>query len=137
MPGAIRDFLRRGNWIWTPRQRITLSIVVLILIGGLAIKLFLNRGHVADPQPVIGERYHDLASRIDPNTADWAGLAALPNIGEKRAKDIVAYREEFWKKRPGEPAFMKVEDLMEVKGIGKVIAEGLREWLVFPETPKR
>jgi hypothetical protein len=125
----------RGHILWTPRQRVALSIVLLIVITALTIKLFLNRGYVADPQPIIGERHRDLASRIDPNTADWPALAALPNIGEKRAKDIIAYREAFWQKRPGEPAFTKLEDLTQVKGIGPAISEGLREWLVFPAAP--
>ena len=48
---------------------------------------------ISDPQPSEGPRAAELQSRIDPNAADWKTLAAIPNLGEKRAKAIVAYRD--------------------------------------------
>lgn len=58
---------------------------------------------------------------IDVNTADAYELQRLPGIGEKRARDIVAYREEHG-------PFRTVDELTEVSGIGPVILEGLREY---------
>ena len=56
---------------------------------------------------------------IDINTADAYDLQRLPGIGEKRAGDIVAYREEHG-------PFSSVDGLTEVSGIGPGILEGLR-----------
>ena len=55
---------------------------------------------------------------IDLNQADEYELRRLPGIGEKRAKDIVAYREEHG-------PFQSVEDLDKVDGIGPGILSGL------------
>ena len=60
---------------------------------------------------------------IDVNTADIYDLQRLPGIGEKRAQDIIAWREEHG-------PFPSVEDLDQVPGIGPGIVEGLREYTV-------
>ena len=58
---------------------------------------------------------------IDVNTADAYDLQRLPGIGEKRAQDIIAYREEHG-------PFQTVDELTNVLGIGPVILENLREY---------
>ncbi len=52
--------------------------------------------------------------RINLNTAPARDLARLPQIGEGRAADIVAWREEHG-------PFRAVEEIMEVSGIGEGI----------------
>ena len=52
-----------------------------------------------------------LPQRIDINRAEAWLLAALPGIGDTRAGDIVAYREQ-------NGPFRAVNDLLKVKGIG-------------------
>ena len=59
---------------------------------------------------------------IDLNTADWYDLQRLPGIGEKRAMDIAAWREEHG-------PFRNVEELTQVAGIGPAILENLREYV--------
>ena len=59
---------------------------------------------------------------IDVNTADVYDLQRLPGIGEKRALDIIAWREEHG-------PFQAVDDLDRVSGIGPGILEGLREYV--------
>lgn len=60
------------------------------------------------------------ATAININTADVAGLSALPGIGAKTADLIVAYRKE-------NGPFKKVEELMNVRGIGEKSFLKLRE----------
>ena len=59
---------------------------------------------------------------IDVNTADVYDLRRLPGIGEKRAQDIVAWREEHG-------PFQTADELTEISGIGPAILEGLREYV--------
>ena len=134
------EAMRRGcarlagavSQVWTQRQRALLATVVLALVAGLMIVAFRRPLHIDDPQPVVGARSRELATKIDPNEADWPALAALPSIGEKRARDIVAYREEFLRKNSARRAFEKIEDLDNVKGIGETTAEALRPYLIIP-----
>ena len=122
--------------LWTARQRGALAAIVLALVVILMIASFHRPLHVGDPQPVVGARSRELATRIDPNEADWPTLAVLPLIGERRARDIVAYREDFLRKNPGRRAFERVEDLDNVKGIGEGTAEALRPHLIIPAPGK-
>ena len=119
---------------WTPSQRGVLIAFILILCSTLLLFLARDRMYVSNPPPAHAERYDDLADRIDPNTATWEELAVLPQIGEKRAKDIVAYRESFVARKPDGVAFARPQDLMEVKGIGAATLETLRSHLAFPVT---
>src|SRR5215212_8805838 len=87
---------------WTPSQRGVLLVFVSVLCVALGIRLFINRAYVSDPQPPRAARYDDLADRLDPNVADWQSLAVLPQLGEKRAREIVDYRERFARQHDGE-----------------------------------
>ena len=53
---------------------------------------------------------------VDINTASEAELATLNNIGEAKAREIVAYRK-------ANGPFASVEDLAKVKGIGAATIE--------------
>lgn len=59
---------------------------------------------------------------IDLNTAPAADLCRLPQIGEKRAGDIVAWREE-------NGPFQTIEDLMQVSGIGEGIFQTVEPYI--------
>lgn len=59
------------------------------------------------------------SEKININTADATQLQQLSGIGEKRAQDIINYREE-------NGSFQSVEDLMNVSGIGQKTLEKLR-----------
>ena len=59
---------------------------------------------------------------ININTAHPKDLERLPGIGEKRAGDIVAYRE-------ANGPFEQVEDIQRVSGIGEATFEGLRQYI--------
>lgn len=59
---------------------------------------------------------------VNINTADIAGLCALPGIGEGRAKAIIEYREK-------QGGFQKKEDIMQVSGIGEKMYARMEEYL--------
>lgn len=129
---AIADAL--GRLTWSRAQRRVIVILMSLLLAYLTARAALHRRYVPDPQPPLGARSNELASRIDPNTADWNTLAALPQIGEKRAKEIVAYRERHARTNPAARAFDKPEDLMKIRGFGRAMVEHMRPYLVFPTT---
>lgn len=112
--------------------------VIIVLLGGmfayLVVRLWLNPVHVPDPQPPVSARAAEVEDRIDPNKVEWHILAALPVIGEKRARDIVDYREQFAANNPGRAAFAKAEDLLEIRGIGLATLSQIEPYLIFPPT---
>ena len=65
---------------------------------------------------------------IDINTADKETLMELHGIGEKRAADIIEYRE-----RNG--PFASPEDLTRIRGIGQSVVEKNREQLSAGDSP--
>ena len=117
---------------WTLPQRRVLLVLLSALLVFLGVRYALNPTYVSDPQPEQPARFDELADRIDPNTADWSALAALPNVGEKKAKDIVAFREEAKRYAPNGVVFARPEDLLKVKGIGLAMLEGISPHLTFP-----
>jgi len=69
--------------------------------------------------------------RVNPNEAPVASLMRLPQIGAARARAIVAHRD----RAERQPAFRTADDLQRIKGLGPVIAEGVRPWLQFDDRP--
>lgn len=61
--------------------------------------------------------------KININTADVELLCTLPGIGEARAQDIVAYREDHG-------AFKRIEDIMQVSGIKQSAFDKIRDRIV-------
>ncbi len=120
--------------VWTVSQRGVLIALLGCLLVYLVVRLLLNPLYVSNPQPERPSRYEELADKIDPNTAGWPMLAALPGLGEKRAKTIIEYRDAFSKEHPGQRAFSEPEDLLLVRGIGPSMLATLRPYLVFRPT---
>ena len=69
--------------------------------------------------PAAGEK-------VNLNTATARELETLPGIGEKRAEDIIAYRQ-------ANGPFRIPEELTEVPGIGEGILEGLIDYVTTGE----
>jgi hypothetical protein len=122
----------QSGWAWTAAQRRVLLTFLVVLFAYLSVRYACHPVYVSDPQPEIPSRYDDLADRIDPNTADWETLAALPGIGESKARGIVAYRDRAKAERPDRPAFGRLEDLLRIKGVGRTMMEGMAPYLTFP-----
>ena len=120
--------------LWSPAQRLILIGFVLITSVVLLIRQYFRSDYVPDRQPSSGLRAAELQGKLDPNTAGWEALAEIPNLGENRAKQIVAYREEFYRTRPGKVPFQNSDDLLKVKGMGVSTVELIVPHLMFPTT---
>lgn len=90
----------------TSKNRNRTLAFLMAILGALGAA----EGRAADPPA---------AHTVNLNTATVAELEALPGIGEARARAIVEIRD----KRGG---FKTVDELAEVKGIGKAALEKLR-----------
>ncbi|HZL36575.1 MAG TPA: helix-hairpin-helix domain-containing protein [Tepidisphaeraceae bacterium] len=121
-----------AGFIWTPAQRRALLALLTVLLVCLGGRYACNRTFIDDPQPDVAARAGELADKLDPNTADWQELAAIPNLGQKKAKAIVAFREQWLTQHPGNPPFHSPQDLRQVKGIGPATASNMMPYLIFP-----
>lgn len=61
-------------------------------------------------------------TRININTATREQLESLPKIGPTKAQSIIDYRETFG-------PFNRIEDIMEVSGIGSAIYEAIMDYI--------
>ena len=118
--------------MWSKPQRGVVWAIVAGMFVYLCIRSYLNRTIVSDPQPDEGVLASELADHLDPNVATREELAAIPNVGEKLAGAVVAYREEYLKLHGGGRAFGEPRDLLAVTGVGIGKLEAMEPYLVFP-----
>ena len=117
------------------KQTKTELAALTLLLAGAAFLLgvFVGRGAAAEkvlhlPQaqiaaPAAEETPPDIG-RLDLNTATAEELAELPGIGESLAERIVTYRQE-------NGAFIDVEELRSVYGIGEKKLEAIRAYITI------
>lgn len=108
------------------KQTLILISVALILIGAILVFVAVKSPRVYDePNPtdatqsVNAETFDITQEHIFPiniNTATVDELTMVKGIGDTKAKNIVAYREEHG-------SFNSVEELKEVDGIGDTLYE--------------
>ncbi len=102
------------------REFVVLCVLFSTLIIGISIK-FVTDNHLGSGEiKVLKENPGELSLRLDINTVEWYQLLPLPQIGEKRAKAIIAYREEHG-------PFKDVEELLDVDGISPKTLEAIRD----------
>ncbi len=123
--------------VWSRSQRIALAVLALSLVILAGMRYWMNPLDITDPQNAPGTRAGELASRLDPNTADWPSLAVIPGMGEKRARGIVEYRTQFLVQHPDQKAFSCPDDLQAVKGIGPATVSNIEKYLLFPPSPPK
>ncbi|HEV8375877.1 MAG TPA: helix-hairpin-helix domain-containing protein [Candidatus Polarisedimenticolia bacterium] len=89
----------------------------------LALPALVAIAVLAVPATAFGAAAEEKLSRVNLNTATVDELTTLPGIGPSYAKRIVEFRE---KNGP----FKKVEDLLNVQGIGEKTLEKIRDRVV-------
>src|SRR5690242_19997745 len=103
------------EFLWNIQHRRALIALIAVLCAVLGVRLAFNRTYIPDPQTSAGPTAAELATQLDPNTATWEELAAIPTLGEKRARAIVEYREEMIAQKPGTVVYSTPADLTHIK----------------------
>jgi competence protein ComEA len=100
----------------TRRSLLFLGAVMVFAVAALALVPGTARG--ATPQPPAP------SDKVNINTAGVDELVALPGIGKAYAERIIEYRQ---KNGP----FKRVEDILNVRGIGEKTFERLKDRLTI------
>ncbi len=120
-PGAtLEDLLTAGEY----RGDVTLLPDLwraFPVVDGAMFEVFRGPGGEVEVQrrAMSGQALMLFFSRIDLNAAGAKDLEALPGVGEKTAEAIVRHRE-------AHGPFRTVDDLLEVRGVGRRTVERLR-----------
>lgn len=103
-------------------RRRLLAVVVFFLLSGILYSRSFWAGELEMGTAVLAEEIgtpgqaavyaEEIMGKLNINTADAEELTRLAGIGEKRAADIIAYRE-------ANGGFSCIEDMMKVSGIGE------------------
>jgi len=99
------------NYLTNDEQTI-LGFLVFFALLGLGLKF---TGVMAESSSAASDSLDfkkDYEIKYDLRTVSAAELKTIPGIGEKKAKDVVEYRQKY--------GFRAKTDLMKIKGIGKV-----------------
>jgi len=94
------------------------------LLSDAGIEPDADLSHIEIYIPREGEA--SLPQKIDINRAEPWLLEALPGIGETRAQDIADYRNE-------NGPFKRIEDLLQVKGIGEGTFEKIKDYITVSD----
>jgi competence protein ComEA len=82
------------------------------LLATMVALCLVTATDIVSAQKAAGKAAAAVPAVVNLNTATATQIATLPGIGEKAAQRIIEYREK-------NGAFKKIEELMNVKGIGE------------------
>lgn len=105
-----------------------LVLIGVVLGGAEASAVVTQSGADAATKSDSQDAGHD--GRVDLNQADQAELETLPGVGPRTAELIIEYRDDNGR-------FQKIEDLMNVRGIGERTFLRLRDLVRVSADPSR
>ncbi len=114
--------------------RIDSCLPILVVLWAMAASAVVPKLF----SPATASAWATSPARIDPNTAHWWELSALPRIGMTSAEGIIRYRESATTDTPRKDpptAFYSANDLTRVKGIGPKTVGRINRFLTFPTRP--
>ncbi|HHT9120035.1 MAG TPA: ComEA family DNA-binding protein [Candidatus Hypogeohydataceae bacterium YC41] len=104
------------------KEFLVLCILFSTLFAGILVKYFLDNHIGFKDIEILRQNPQELHLQLDINHAEWYELMALPQIGEKRARAIVEYRQNYG-------PFSGTEDLLKIKGINPGVLEEIRRYI--------
>jgi len=87
-------------------------VMMVLLVLGLGVAQATAHAEQGAPRRATPDAKASASAPVNLNTATAAQLESLPGIGKSTAERILEYREK-------NGGFKKVEDLMNVRGIGE------------------
>ncbi len=98
--------------------------IVFTSVGGFNIKSVNVEILLASFNDQSGIKQVEKEDKIDINTAVLSELMCLEQIGEKRAQDIINYRNE-------QGGFKNIDELMNISGISENIFEKIKDYVTI------
>jgi competence protein ComEA len=92
------------------------KLICILLLSGVCLTTSVNLAMADTTKSEISQKH---MSKVNLNTASLEQLVSLPGVGKKRAAAIIEYRAKHGK-------FKSVNDLVNVKGVGKKMLQKLK-----------
>ena len=106
------------------------TLVAAALCAGFLVLAPPGQALAGPEAPGLQSAAEDRSETVELNTATAMELRTLPGVGERTAERIIEYREEHG-------GFEKIEDVMNVRGIGEKTFLRLRPLIRVDASPER
>lgn len=126
--------------LFTRRDRIAIACIAVMILVGWILRLAVHHFDKPDelriirnavkPPAVLESFDAHINVPLDINTADEKKLETLPMIGPIKAAAVLAYRREYG-------PFEKTSDIMNVRGIGTVTYEKIKDFITVKQDNRK
>lgn len=109
-----------------------LAVLFLFLICGMGYSYQFHQDRLEMGTEISAEEFikpagkPETKGKVNLNTASAEELIGISGIGEKRAADIIAYREETG-------GFSSIEEIMNISGIGEKTFQEIKDQITVEE----